>query len=354
MSVVTAAAGITFTLPPGAHAGETPEERGLARDGVRLLVASPSELRHRVFADLPQLLSPGDLVVVNTSGTLPAAVDGVQPDGSPVVVHVSTQLDDGDWVVELRRPDGHGPMLDGRPGDRLRIPGRLTLTLRSPYPDASAAFRRLWRAHVSRRSHATSYLVRHGRPIEYGYLRGRHPLSDHQTVYATTPGSAEMPSAGRPFTAPLLVALMSRGITVAPVVLHAGVSSMEASEPPLPERFDVPTATARLVTAARAAGRRVVAVGTTVVRALETAATVDGVVSPMRGWTDLVLGTQRPARVVNALITGLHEPQASHLQLLQAVAGTCLVQAAYDAAVAQAYLWHEFGDSMLLLPDLGC
>ena len=193
------------------------------------------------------------------------------------------------------------------------------------------------------------YLARHGRPIAYGHLAGRFPLSDHQNVYAEAPGSAEMASAGRPFTAPLLVRLMARGVTVAPVVLHAGVSSPEASEPPPPERFEVPADTARLVRGAAAAGRRVVAVGTTVTRALESAAGPDGTVRAAAGAGPTSCWARTgPARVVTGLITGLHEPEASHLLLLEAVAGPDLVRVAYEEAVAERYLWHEFGDSMLV------
>jgi S-adenosylmethionine:tRNA ribosyltransferase-isomerase len=159
-----------------------------------------------------------------------------------------------------------------------------------------------------------------------------------------------MASAGRPFTDEVLVALITRGIPVVPVTLHTGVSSPELHEPPYPERFAVPEVTARLVNSTRGAGRRVVAVGTTVTRALETATDDDGVTRAAAGWTDLVLGPDRPARAVTGLITGLHEPEASHLQLLEAVAGPELVAAAYDRAVAEHYLWHEFGDSMLFLP----
>jgi S-adenosylmethionine:tRNA ribosyltransferase-isomerase len=159
-----------------------------------------------------------------------------------------------------------------------------------------------------------------------------------------------MPSAGRPFTHRLLVRLMVRGVAVAPLLLHTGVSSPEKHEPPMPERFKVPEATARLVNATRAAGGRVVAVGTTVTRALETVADPSGTVAAGSGWTDLVLGPDRPARVVTGLVTGLHEAEASHLLLLEAVAGRPLVATAYDAAVAERYLWHEFGDAMLLLP----
>ncbi|MFD2422354.1 S-adenosylmethionine:tRNA ribosyltransferase-isomerase [Amycolatopsis pigmentata] len=343
---------LRFTLPPESEAASPPERRGLRRDGVRLLVARPGRIEHGHFHDLPGHLSPGDLVVVNTSATLPAAVDAHRDDGKPAPVHVSTTLDDGDWVVEIRLADGSGPDLGMATGAELPLPGHVRLRLLMPYPDPHAPKSRLWRASVTPRVGAHAYLSRHGRPIGYGYLSGRYPLRDYQTVYATVPGSAEMASAGRPFTAPLLVRLMARGITVAPVVLHAGVSSPEAHEPPGAERFSVPEATARLVDTVRAAGCRVVAVGTTVVRALESAAAEDGTVRASSGWTDLVLRPGRPARVVTGLVTGLHAPEASHLLLLEAVAGADLVASAYRAAVERRYLWHEFGDSTLFLP--GC
>jgi S-adenosylmethionine:tRNA ribosyltransferase-isomerase len=336
---------IPFTLPPDSEAERPPERRGLRRDGVRLLVARPDGIEHRRFRALPGLLEPGDLVVVNTSATLPAALDALRDNGNPAPVHVSTPLDDGDWVVEVRLTDASGPDLSMHAGERLRLPGGVALTLVEPYPSA-----RLWRATVMPKVPAQSYLTEYGRPIGYGYLAGRFPLQDYQTVYATEPGSAEMASAGRPFTEPLLVRLMARGIIVAPVVLHAGVSSPELHEPPNAERFSVPAATARLVDVVRAAGQRVVAVGTTVVRALESAAGPDGGMRPASGWTDLVLGPGRPARVVTGLVTGLHAPEASHLMLLEAVAGRALVEKAYEAAVQRRYLWHEFGDSTLFLP----
>ena len=336
-----------FELPPGSEAASPPERRGLARDGVRLLVARPDGIEHRRFRDLPDLLAPGDLVVINTSATLPAALDARRRDSKRSRVHVSTQLDDGDWVVEVRRRDGSGPDLTIARGEHLLLPGGLALIASAPYPDPEAAVSRLWRAAASAPVSAAAYLGRHGEPIRYGHLAGRYPLADHQTVYATEPGSAEMPSAGRPFTASLLVRLLARGVTVAPVLLHAGVSSQELHEPPLAERFEVPAATARLVHSAQGAGQRVIAVGTTVARALESSAGFPGATA---GWTDLVLGPDRPARVVTGLVTGLHAPHTSHLLLLEAVAGEALVGAAYAAALERQYLWHEFGDSTLLLP----
>ncbi|MEU0508041.1 MULTISPECIES: S-adenosylmethionine:tRNA ribosyltransferase-isomerase [Amycolatopsis] len=336
---------IPFTLPPDSEATAPPERRGVPRDAVRLLVARPGRIEHHRFRDLPDLLQPGDLVVVNTSATVPAALDSVRGNGKPVPVHLSTTLDDGGWVVEVRLADGSGPDLSVHPGERIRLPGGVTLTLVEPFTSA-----RLWRAAVTPAVPVRDYLARHGRPIGYGYLAGRFPLRDYQNVYATEPGSAEMASAGRPFTAPLLVRLITRGVVVAPLVLHAGVSSPELHEPPAAERFTVPEATARLVELTRATGRRVIAVGTTVVRALESAAGPGGAVHAATGWTELLLGPARPPRVVTGLVTGLHAPEASHLALLAAVAGRPLVQAAYEAALEHHYLWHEFGDSTLFLP----
>jgi S-adenosylmethionine:tRNA ribosyltransferase-isomerase len=334
---------------PVRSATEPPEARGLARDEVRLLVARPRGVEHATFRDLAGFLEPGDLVVVNTSGTLPAAVDGVRA-GQAVTVHVSTALDDGTWAVELRpgaRADG--PVGDVRRGDLVELAeGRLHVV--EPWPDRDAAWSRLWRVRALVPGSVPAYLGRHGRPIAYSYVPGDWPLRDYQTVLARHPGSAEMPSAGRPFTDRLVTDLVTAGVAVAPVTLHAGVSSLEAGEPPLPERFTVPAATARLVEHTRRHGGRVVAVGTTVTRALETVAAADGSLSAGAGWTDLVLGPDRPARVVTGLVTGWHEPGASHLRLLEAVAGPELVACAYDEARAAGYLWHELGDSALLLP----
>jgi S-adenosylmethionine:tRNA ribosyltransferase-isomerase len=339
----------TFRLPPEAEATAPPESQGVSRDEVRLMAVHPDRVTTTRFRDLPRMLEPGDLLVVNTSATLPARVPARRADGVTVPLHVSTTLDDGSWVVEVRRPGNDGPDLGVEPASVLALPGGVRLTLVGGFPEPRHASR-LWRARTDPVVTTTTFLAAHGQPVRYGYLHGTFPLADYQNVYATEPGSAEMASAGRPFTAALLVRLMTRGIPVVPVTLHTGVSSPESHEPPYPERFSVPEVTARLVTSTRQAGRRVVAVGTTVTRALETATDDDGVTRAAGGWTDLVLGPDRPARAVTGLITGLHAPEASHLLLLEAVAGPELVDAAYRRAVDEHYLWHEFGDSMLFLP----
>jgi len=344
-----------FAVPEEGTATEPAEYRGLERDGVRLMGAIPGRVSHHRFRDLPDLLEPGDMLVVNTSPTLPAAVDVALGNGDRRPLHVSTPLDNGDWVIEVRLADNSGPERGLAPGALLHLPGELTVRLLSPYPDTSASATRLWRAALPAGTSHAGYLRRYGRPITYGPARRRFPLADYQTVYALDDqsepvGSAEMASAGRPFSTQVLTRAMARGIAIAPIVLHAGVASPESHEPPTPERFAVPAVTGRLVEATRAAGGRVVAVGTTVVRALETAARPNGRVPATQGWTDLVMGPGRRPRVVGGLISGLHEPEASHLLLLEAVAGPELVAHAYAAAVEEHYLWHEFGDSMLFLP----
>ncbi|HTT52892.1 MAG TPA: S-adenosylmethionine:tRNA ribosyltransferase-isomerase [Streptosporangiaceae bacterium] len=335
-------------------ASSPPEARGLGRDGVRLLVASPDGVLHAGFPDLPRFLAPGDLLVVNTSATLAAAVPGRRPGGRPVLVHWSGRLEDGTWLVELRTGEpALARVTDAAAGETISLTGGATVTLRYPYPGPGLAGParpgpRMWAAVTD--ADVAGLAARHGQPVRYGYVPDRWPLSAYQTVFARAPGSAEMPSAARPFTPDLVTELISAGVLFATVTLHAGVASLEAGETPLPERFTVPPATADLVNLTRAAGRRVVAVGTTSTRAVESAAQASGGVRASDGLTELVLGPARPARVVTGLITGWHDEGASHLDLLTAVAGPGLVQAAYQEAERAGYLWHEFGDSCLLLP----
>lgn len=271
-----------------------------------------------------------------------------------MVLHAAGRLDDGSRVVEVRTaPDAARAVLDARAGETFTSAGP-AIRLLAGYPHEGSSptgiGNRLWRAETD--GDLDAHLALHGRPIAYGYLSRRQPLTAYQTVFATRPGSAEMPSAARPFTEALVTRLVSRGIAIAPITLHTGLSSQEVGEGPQPERFEVPGATARLVNAVRAGGGRVVAVGTTVTRALESAVCTDvpgGRVIAASGWTDRVITPARPPLVVTGLVTGWHDPAASHLLLVEAVAGHALAQRAYDAASAGGYLWHEFGDTALLL-----
>jgi S-adenosylmethionine:tRNA ribosyltransferase-isomerase len=344
-----------FHRAPGSDAIEPPEAHGVARDAVKMLVARAGGISHAHFADLGDYLQAGDVLVVNNSATLPAAIEGRRAK-KPIAVHFSTERGEKAWVVELRPAgDATGHLADIRPGERIDMAGGAALVIESSYPKPGIEGARLWTARVILEGPAgavSSYLARHGRPIRYSYVPRPWPLRYYQTVFARHSGSAEMPSAARPFSTELVTALVSAGIGIAPITLHAGVSSAEAGEPPPPELFLVPAATARMVNSARAAGSRVIAVGTTAARALESAASAGGVVRQAAGWTDLVLGPGRPCRVVDGLITGWHDVGASHLLLLEAVAGTDLVAMAYSEAVTHGYLWHEFGDSALFLPEL--
>ena len=346
---------LAFDLPPDLEADAPPEARGLTRDGVRMMVAFRDEARleHSTFALLPAYLRPEDLLVVNTSATMAAALVGADPAGGLLVpVHLSSHIDGDEWVVEPRRPAGRTTER-WAPGDplppaflRLGEDGA-TLELLEPYLGS----RRLWRARLRVPGSTSSWLAVHGHPIRYSYVDRPWPLTAYQNVYATEPGSAEMPSAGRPFTPEVITRLVAKGVGVTPVVLHTGVASLEADEMPYPERVKVPPVTARRVNATRAAGGRVIAVGTTVVRALESAYDpATGSTHDLDGWTDLVVTPERGVHVVDGMLTGWHEPEASHLLMLEAVAGRDLLEKSYAASLSEGYLWHEFGDVHLILP----
>lgn len=339
--MIAIAPTLDFTLPPELEATAPPEARGLRRDGVRLLVTQRDDdrIQHVHFADLPEILRPGDLVVANDSATLPAALTARRADGTTLALHLSTRQPDGTWAVEPRQTEAVA-------GEVLGLPGGGRATLIEPYEGS----RRLWRAQLELPAPVIAYLYRWGRPIAYSYVRGEWPIAMYQTVFARHPGSAEMPSAGRAFSPEVLAGLRAAGVSVATITLHTGVASLEDHEPPYAEEFDVPAETAALVNETRAAGGCVIAVGTTVVRALESAADPDGNVDPAHGHTELLVTPVRGVRAVDGLLTGFHEPKATHLAMLEAFTGRGRLARAYAAALEEGYLWHEFGDLHLILP----
>jgi S-adenosylmethionine:tRNA ribosyltransferase-isomerase len=362
---------LNFELPPELEADAPPEARGFARDEVRLMVSYRSDDRvvHSTFQDIGDFLEAGDVLVVNTSGTMNAALDAEREDGTALELHLSTRLPADLWVVELRRPTDAAtePFRYAVAGETLRLPGGATATLHAPYPSGSPRKgSRLWISTLDFPEPLGEYLERHGFPIRYRYVRESWPSSYYQTVYATETGSAEMPSAGRAFTPELITRLVAGGIQVAPLILHTGVASLEDNEPPYEEFYRVPLETARLVNAARASGRRVVAVGTTVVRALETVTDPAGTTHPGEGWTSLIVTPERGIRSVDAMLTGLHEPRSTHLAMLETLVeressapaskhppvtpGREHLEIAYAEALRESYLWHEFGDLHLILP----
>jgi S-adenosylmethionine:tRNA ribosyltransferase-isomerase len=293
-----------------------------------------------------------------------AALKAERQDGTALDLHLSTQLPADLWIVEVRRftDAATQPFRRAMAGETLYLPERATATLHAPYPRDTAGSR-LWISTLDVPDPLNEYLKRHGFPIRYGYVRESWPISYYQTVYATEVGSAEMPSAGRAFTPELITDLIARGVQFAPLILHTGVASLEEDEPPYEEFYRVSPDTARLVNAARVVGRRVVAVGTTVVRALETVTDEDGVTHPSEGWTSLIITSERGIRSVDAMLTGLHEPRSTHLAMLEAlvegepsapVSGRRLLgkehlRLAYGQALREGYLWHEFGDLHLIL-----
>lgn len=339
-----------FELDAAHEAHEPPEARGTARDGVRLMVSPGSAPPiHTTFDQLPAMLSPGDLIVANTSGTVAAAVDAVLGDGTAVVLHASTELPGGLWMVEPRERRASGSTRPRRlPPDPVtaRIGSDAAIHLLRPAPGSE----RLWIAVPDEGTDVPDVLRQHGRPIRYSYVPDDWPLASYQTVFASQPGSAEMPSASRPFTDHVVARLVAAGVGLATITLHTGVSSLEGHELPYAERFQVPATTAAVVNAVHASGGHVIAAGTTVVRALETATDPQGQVHPADGWTDTVITPARGVRAVDGLITGWHEPEATHLAMLEAVAGRKALVLAYREAFEHGYLWHEFGDSHLLLP----
>lgn len=335
---------LAFDLPQRLEARRPPELRGVARDEVRLLVSNAHEGAERIarFIELPAFLRSGDLIVVNDSATIPAALDARRESAGEIALHLSTRLSESLWIVEPRK----ARLI--RVGETLFLPEGGTARLLAPLSRRSS---RLWYARLTLPTDSAGYLRTFGRPISYGYLDESFPIEYYQTIFAREPGSVEMPSAGRPFTLRVLDALRRNGVDVASITLHCGVASPETHEPPLDERFRVPAWTAIAVNAARARGARIIAIGTTVVRALESAADTAGTVRAMSGWTSHIVDASHPPRVVDGLLTGLHEPRASHLNMLEAFTSLPLLREAYDRALTAGLLWHEFGDVHLLLPD---
>ncbi|HEV3504103.1 MAG TPA: S-adenosylmethionine:tRNA ribosyltransferase-isomerase [Actinomycetes bacterium] len=376
---------VRFRLPPELEAAAPPEARGLRRDHVRLLLVdrATGAVAHHRFHELPRLLARGDLLVVNDSRTLPASLLGRTAAGEPLEIRLAAregggggsgregagpgqrtgrQGPGGRWAaLVLGVPaDGTDPALvatDARPaappvaaGERIVFAGGLGATVLGRHEEAAPL---VWLAFDLDGERLAEALHRAGRPVRYAYVPRAWPLHHYQTVFAAGPGSAEMASAGRPFTVQTLRDLRGRGIGLATISLHAGLSTY--GDPATDRRYVpaepylVPEATAAAVAAHKAAGGRVIAVGTTVVRALETAATGPGTVRPGPGVSRLRIGPGHRLAVVDGLLTGLHEPEASHLDLLAAFLDRPALDRAYAAALASGYLWHEFGDVCLLL-----
>ncbi len=346
----------TFVLPPELSAKEPPERRGIRRDQVRLLVINRAtgRIAHTRFDKIDNYLRAGDLLVFNSSRTLPASLRGCEcsaAHGPCMEVRLAERLPDGSWLALLLCEQGDPFGCGLRAGMQLEFAEGLAAAVLK----RDANIPRLWKLRFSTSgTELVDLIYRLGRPIRYEYISAPWDLDYYQTVYATEPGSAEMPSAGRAFTWKLLLDLKRRGIDSAYVVLHTGLSSymddeLDRQHPVSEEEYFVSRITAGKINRAREKGGRVIAVGTTVVRALESAASKTGSVTEAHGYTRLKIDPQHRLRSVDGLLTGLHEPAASHLDLLSAFLPAEKINTAYHEAIARRYLWHEFGDLNLIL-----
>lgn len=343
----------SFTLPPELSAKEPPELRGIARDQVRLMVINREtyQVEHTRFDNLDQFLRPGDLLVFNSSRTLPAALDGCELQGPCMEIRLAQHLPDDSWLALLLCQQGNPFACGLRGGMQIHFGQGLMATVY----DRDQNIPRLWKMRFSKSgSELMDLLYRLGRPIRYEYVSAPWDLDYYQTVYAKEPGSAEMPSAGRAFTWRLLFNLKRRGVETAHIVLHTGLSSymddeLDAQHPASEEEYFISETAAQKINRTHQQGGRVIAVGTTVVRALELVADTEGKVRAGHGYTRLHITSEHELKTVNGLLTGLHEPEASHLDLLTAFLPAQKIRSAYEEAVERRYLWHEFGELNLIL-----
>ena len=332
------------------EAHQPAEFRDQRRDQVRLMILPRCEgpVVHTSFGALGEFLRSGDVLVVNNSRTLPALLRSHDEQGNPLEVRLARRRSADSWDALLL--DGRQRV--GRAGMRLDFGQGLAGQVLAAAPDLPF----LWQVQFEPCCMPLLDLIyRLGEPVRYSYVPETYPIDLYQTVYAAEPGSVEMPSAGRPFSWELLLALQRQGVGLATITLHTGLSStrddeLDATHPVYAEQFWVPEQTAQLINAAHLGhDGRVIAVGTTVVRALETAAQPDGRLRPASGWTRLHISAGYRLRAVDALLTGFHEPRSSHLDLLSALVEPERLQAAYREAIQQGYLWHEFGDVNLII-----
>ena len=340
---------LQFELPPELEAHEPPELRGLRRDHVRLMVLPRFEgdAIHTKFDALGDFLQAGDLIVVNNSRTLPALLPARDESGDEVEVRLAHRQSEDLWDALVLKGRTHV----GRPGMQLDFGQNLTAQIMGQ--NAELPF--LWQVQFDRCcSELLDLIYRIGFPIRYNYVLGELPLDLYQTVYAAEPGSVEMVSAGRPFTWEVLLKLKRKGIGLAAISLHTTLSStrddaIDRTHPNYEEEFDVSEATAQAINACHEQGGRVIAIGTTVVRTLETVAQQKGAMVSAHGRTRLHIAAGYQLRVVDALLTGMHEPESSDLDLLSAFIEPGRLKRAYLQAIEQGYLWHEFGDMNLII-----
>ena len=342
---------IQFTLPEALACPLPTEERGIRRDQVRLMVSEQDgeQISHHLFQDLADVLKAGDVLVVNTSATVPAALPIQLPQGDGRL-HLSNQLEEGHWLVEIRTlaQNNTRRWRAGTAGQVFALPGGARLRLLHRYYQNREALD-LWVADIDLPTASATYLRAHALPVKYLRVDQNYPLQYYQTYFGQQPGSTEMPSAARGFTPELVDKLLHKGVQIVPILLHTGISSLETDEEPYPEYMEVSALSAQRINLAKAKGQRIIAVGTTAIRALESAVDERGQVQAYRGNTSLYIKANHQLRMASGLLTGFHEPEASHLHMLQALASRQHLQRAYQTALREQYHWHEFGDLHLIL-----
>ncbi|MBV6621507.1 MAG: S-adenosylmethionine:tRNA ribosyltransferase-isomerase [Rivularia sp. (in: Bacteria)] len=344
----------TFLLPAELSAKEPPERRGIARDGVRLMTINRNsgEVYHSRFNGISEFLRPGDLLIFNTSRTLPASLQGCERTLDKCIeIRLAQHLSDDSWLALLMCQRGKTFACGLQQGMNLDFGEGLTAKVEN----RDTHIPRLWKIRFSLAgSQLIDSIYRLGNPIRYEYVSQAWNLDYYQTVYAKEPGSAEMPSAGRAFTWKLLFDLKRQGIETAQIVLHTGLSSymddeLDALHPASEEEYFISQTAAQKINRTRQEGGRIIAVGTTVVRALESAVDIEGLIQPQHSYTRLHISAKHRLKIVDGLLTGMHEPEASHLDLLTAFLSAEQIRAAYEDAVQRGYLWHEFGDLNLIV-----
>ncbi|KPL58195.1 S-adenosylmethionine:tRNA ribosyltransferase-isomerase [Rossellomorea vietnamensis] len=333
----------SFHIPSSLNATTPIELQGFERDDVRLMVLDREngQCEHTVFKNLPDFLNEGDVLVFNNSRTLPASLKGKQGNRN-VFLRLSRKRGDNTWDA-LILGDFH------QAGEPINFPGGVSGHIKgqgSESPLLQVEFNKGG-------SELMDFIFKYGEPIRYEYTKEPWPLDYYQNVYGSVPGSVEMASAGRAFTWRLLQALKEKGVGIVFIQLHAGLSYYGNDRWPMPEHhpedYQVSSEAVKEIRHAKDRGKRVIAVGTTVVRTLETVMTQYGGLQPAEGVTNLYISRDTPLQIVDGLITGLHEPEASHLDLLKAFMSEDKLRHAYQTALEKNYKWHEFGDMNVIL-----
>jgi len=346
---------LDFQLPKILECSSPTEVRNLKRDEVKLMVSERhnDKITHTQFSNIDHFLTKNNVLVVNTSGTINAALKTTLPNNEDGRIHLSTQISKNEWIAEIRKVVDNKTVryTDIEENQILSIPNNHHIKIVSPFYDENRNKQhlQLWKISFFGIDNMDEYLNKYGQAIAYSTVDVEYPQSYYQTVFAKEMGSSEMPSAGRAFTPYLIEKLKAKGVKIVPILLHTGVSSLEANEKPYPEYFEVSKETANALNEYTLQGKRIIAVGTTAIRAVESATNKKGKVQAQKGWTNLFITPANGIKIIDGMLTGFHEPKASHLLMMQALATTEHLSICYNQAIENSYKWHEFGDMHLLM-----